>query len=128
MFNRVLHEYLSKAATSSEDSLCTLMSELAKMCGQSEHTYLYAQVAIHQLYTSSGGVHMRRLSEELEAAQKDSSPVVRRLTLLLSDVHNYPAVHSALTSMLTSGEANPGDVISVRRLTIYNAHPCLTLA
>lgn len=109
----MLQEFLTKASSSDEDSLCTFLPDLIKMCGQSEHTYLYTQVVLHRLYATCTATQLRRLSEELEAAQRDASPVVRRLALLLGGVQQYPNVHTALLSMLSSGEANPGDVISV---------------
>ncbi|KAF9977166.1 Negative elongation factor C/D [Actinomortierella ambigua] len=116
VFSGVLLDSLDKLRDEDDVGLMERLPDLVKVCCQNEHTYLYTQVLLFRLMKTDRGLPLKRISKELESGvleKFNKPPLVSILKMLLAGAS--ASVASAISAILQSRVASPGDVMSLHR-------------
>jgi len=113
VFNRVLTHSLLQLADKDESSLPSFLPDFKKMCGHSQHTYLYTQAVLAHLVRDRAGYNLKKLAQELSNSTLEHGQVGRKLTYMFSDLHRFPNIAEAILAMLSANSTNPADVLKL---------------
>ncbi|KAG0238649.1 Negative elongation factor C/D [Actinomortierella wolfii] len=116
VFSGVLLDSLDKLRDEDDVGLMERLPDLVKVCCQNEHTYLYTQVLLFRLMKTERGLPLKRISKELESGvleKFNKPPLVSILKMLLAGAS--ASVASAISAILQSRVASPGDVMALHR-------------
>ncbi|OQR75335.1 negative elongation factor D-like [Tropilaelaps mercedesae] len=128
VFSRVLRTALSGCLEKPPDE--ERLTELAKLIGHGEHTYLYAQCLLHALSLegmSRGGASAKRLAHEIRKRSRptrDTTPIAMTLSGALK---KHPKACQAMAAMLGKNALNPADVTILFNLYKSNDPPPVDL-
>eukprot|EP01132_Coremiostelium_polycephalum_P007548 gene7548-9280_t len=124
VFNKVLLDSLCNLINLDEISFQHALSEFKRVCCQHQHTYLYAQASIQNLIQSNPNANnLKRLSQELEIEAVEKSLIVRKISLMMSDISKYPLISSCISTLLTSNTSTTGDIIKLYNEYIKSTPP-----
>ncbi|EAL72928.1 TH1 family protein [Dictyostelium discoideum AX4] len=115
VFNKVLFDSLADLVTLDEISFRQQLDEFKKSCCQHQHTYLYAQATIQNLIKNNPqkAYNLKRISQELEIEATKKNKIAQRISLMMSNISQYPLISSSITSLLMSNTTTTGDIIKL---------------
>ncbi|OLY79893.1 Negative elongation factor D, partial [Smittium mucronatum] len=120
IFFEMLAQILKKLKNADDGNISSEINELWQLVGQREHTYFMAQYLLQEACVKAGesGYPYQRIIEELEGRvyEKYERPLVAtHIQILLESlpIDGKNPISLSLVSILQSGRAAPGDVVTV---------------
>ncbi|EGC30354.1 TH1 family protein [Dictyostelium purpureum] len=114
VFNKVLFDSLAQLITLDEISFRQALDDFKKACCSHQHTYLYAQATIQNLIKNNPNAYnLKRISQELELEAIKKNKIAQKISLMMSDISQYPLIASSISSLLMSNTTTTGDIIKL---------------